>query len=290
MIIPFAPGGGTDIIGRVIAQKLTEVWPQSVVIDNRAGAGSVLGTDITAKSKPDGYTIETVSMSHALNASLYTKLPYDPVKDFAPVILAATAPNVLVVHPSVPARTVRELIALAKARPGQLNFSSSGSGGVSHLAAELFRSAAQIDIVHVPYKGAGPAMTALLSGEVQIFMATAPVALTQMSTKRLRALAIASKHRSSLLSGLPTIAESGLPGFEADTWYGVLAPANTPAAIVSQINADIRKVLQSAETKKLLEQQGTEPAGSSPEEFGRYIQSETAKWGKVIKAAGIKPE
>jgi tripartite-type tricarboxylate transporter receptor subunit TctC len=290
MIIPFAPGGGTDIIGRVIAQKLTEVWPQSVVTDNRAGAGSVLGTDLTAKSKPDGYTIETVSMSHALNASLYTKLPYDPVKDFAPVILAATAPNVLVVHPSVPARTVRELIALATARPGQLNFSSSGSGGVSHLAAELFRSAAQIDIVHVPYKGAGPAMTALLSGEVQIFMATAPVALTQMSTKRLRALAIAAKHRSSLLPGLPTIAESGLPGFEADTWYGVVAPAGTSAAIVSQINADIRKLLQSPETKKLLEQQGTEPAGSSPEEFGRYIQSEIVKWGKVIKAAGIKPE
>lgn len=289
MIIPFPPGGGTDIVGRIIGQKLAEAWSYPIVFDNRPGAGSTIGTDMTAKARPDGYTIEAVSMSHAINVSLYRKLPYHPVRDFSPVILAARAPNVLVVHPSLPAQSVKDLIGLAKARPGQLNFSSSGSGGVSHLSGEMFRTVAGIDIVHVPYKGAGPAMTGLLGGEVQMMMATTPVALTQMKANRVRALAISSRQRSPLVPGLPTIAESGFPGFETDTWYGVLAPAGTPAALVKQLNAEIARVLDLPDVKTLLEQQGAQPAGGSPADFRAFLQSEIEKWSKAIKAAGIEP-
>lgn len=288
MVVAFAPGGGTDIVGRIVGQKLSEAWPYPVVIDNRAGAGSTLGTEIVAKAVPDGYTLQTVSMSHALNVSLYKKLPYDPVNDFTPVSLVATAPNVLVVHPSVPAQSVKELIALAKARPGHLNFSSSGNGGVSHLSAELFRSVAGIDIVHIPYKGAGPAMTALLGGEVQIMMATTPVASTQMKANRVRALAISSAKRSPLAPALPTIAEAGFPGFETDTWYGVLAPRGTPAAIVGRINDDIVRMLELPAVRTMLEQQGAQPASGTPEEFRAFIRSEVAKWAKVIKAARVE--
>jgi tripartite-type tricarboxylate transporter receptor subunit TctC len=288
MVIAFAPGGGTDIMGRIVGQKLSDLWPHPVVIDNRAGAGSTMGTDIVAKSPPDGYTLQTVSMSHALNVNLYKKLPYDPVNDFAPIGLIAKAPNVLVVHPSVPAQSVKELIALARARPGQLNFSSSGSGGVSHLSAELFRIVAGIDIVHIPYKGAGPAMTALLSGEVQIMMATTPVASAQMKANRVRALAVSSAKRSPLMPALPTIAEAGFPGFETDTWYGMLAPRGTPPAIVNRVNGDLARILARAETKMLFEQQGAQPAGGSPEEFRAFIRSEVAKWAKVMKAARVE--
>jgi tripartite-type tricarboxylate transporter receptor subunit TctC len=289
MVIAFPPGGGTDVVGRIIGQKLSETWPQPVVIDNRPGAGSTIGTEIVARAPPDGYTIQMVSMSHALNVALYRKLPYDPVRDFAHVILAARAPNVLVVHPSVPAKNVKELIALAKARPGKLNFSSSGSGGVAHLAMEMFRSVAGIDIVHVPYKGAGPAMTALVSGEVQLMMATAPVALTQMKANRVRALAVASLKRSTLVPDLPTIAEAGYPGFQADTWYGVIAPLRTPAAIVTQLNGDVGRVLRMRDVQAQLEQQGAEPAGSTPQEFRAFVEAEVARWSKVIRATGIEP-
>lgn len=289
MVIPFPPGGGTDIVGRIIVQKLTESWPHPVVVDNRPGAGSTIGTEIVAKAVPDGYTLEAVSMSHSINVSLYRKLPYHPVNDFAPVILIATAPNVLVVNLSVPARSLKELISLARAKPGQMNFSSSGNGGVSHLSAELLRIAAGINVVHVPYKGAGPAMTGLLGGEVQLMMATAPVALAQMRAGKVRALAISSTRRSTLAPDLPTIAESGLPGFQTDTWYGMLAPARTPAAIVSRLNADVGRLLKLPEVTALLEQQGAHPAGGSPQEFRAHIQSEIEKWGKAIKAAGVEP-
>ncbi|HXF68126.1 MAG TPA: tripartite tricarboxylate transporter substrate binding protein [Burkholderiales bacterium] len=289
MVIAFAPGGGTDIIGRIVAQRLSEAWGQTVVVDNRPGAGSTIGTEIVARAAPDGHTLQTVSMSHALNVSLYRKLPYDPVRDFAPVAQLATAPNVLVVHPSVPARSVKELIALAKSRPGQLNFSSSGSGGVSHLSAELLRSAAGIDIVHVPYKGAGPAMTALLAGEVQIMMATMPVASAQIKANRVRALAISSAKRSPLAPELPTIAEAGFPGFQTDTWYGVLAPSRTPPALVHRINRDIARVLEAPEVKAMFEQQGAQTAAGTPESFGAFIRAEIEKWAKVIRAARIEP-
>ncbi|MGZ5231657.1 MAG: tripartite tricarboxylate transporter substrate binding protein [Burkholderiales bacterium] len=288
MVIAFAPGGGTDIVGRIIGQKLSELWPHPVVIDNRPGAGSTIGTDVVAKSPADGYTIQTVSMSHALNAALFKKLPYDTINDFAHIILAARAPNVLVANPSLPVKNVKELIALAKSRPGQIAFSSSGTGGVSHLTAELFRSVAGIDLLHVPYKGAGPAMTALLSGEAQLMMATAPVALTQMKAKRVRALAISSRKRSSLAPDMPTIAESGFPGFEADTWYGVLAPARTPDAIVTKINADINQLLKSRDLQTLFAEQGAEPAGGTPQAFRAFAESEVRRWTQVIKAAGIE--
>ncbi|MGZ5139410.1 MAG: tripartite tricarboxylate transporter substrate binding protein [Burkholderiales bacterium] len=288
MVIAFAPGGGTDIVGRIIGQKLSELWPHPVVIDNRPGAGSTIGTDVVAKSPADGYTIQTVSMSHALNAALFKKLPYDTINDFAHIILAARAPNVLVANPSLPVKNVKELIALAKSRPGQIAFSSSGTGGVSHLTAELFRSVAGIDLLHVPYKGAGLAMTALLSGEAQLMMAMAPVALTQMKAKRVRALAISSRKRSSLAPDMPTIAESGFPGFEADTWYGVLAPARTPDAIVTKINADINQLLKSRDLQTLFAEQGAEPAGGTPQAFRAFAESEVKRWTQVIKAAGIE--
>jgi tripartite-type tricarboxylate transporter receptor subunit TctC len=289
MVIAFAPGGGTDVVGRIIGQRLTEMWPQPVVIDNRPGAGSIIGTEIVAKAAPDGYTLQTVSMSHALNVALYRTLPYDPIRDFAHVILAARAPNVLIAHPSLPAKTTKELIALAKSQPGKLNFSSSGTGGVSHLSAEMFRSVAGIDIVHVPYKGAGPAMTALLSGEVQLMMATTPVALTQMKANRVRAIAVSSRKRSTLAPELPTVAEAGFPGFATDTWYGVLAPTRTSAAIVNKINADIARLLKNREVQAQLEQQGAEVAGGSPQEFRAFAESEVTKWSKAIRAAGIEP-
>jgi tripartite-type tricarboxylate transporter receptor subunit TctC len=289
MVIAFAPGGGTDVVGRIIGQRLSDLWSQAVVIDNRPGAGSIIGTEIAAKALPDGYTIQTVSMSHALNVALYRKLPYDPIKDFAHVILVARAPNVLVAHPSLPAKTVKELIALAKSRPGKLNYSSSGTGGVSHLSAEMFRSVAGIDMVHVPYKGAGPAMTALLSGEVQLMMATTPVALSQIRANRVRPLAISSRKRSTLAPDLPTIAEAGFPGFETDTWYGVLAPLRTPANIVTKLNADIGQVLKNRDVQTQFEQQGAEVAGGTPQEFRAFAEAEVARWSKVIRAAGIEP-
>ena len=287
MILPFAAGGGTDITGRLIGQKLSELWNVPVVLDNRPGAGSTVGTAIVAKAVPDGYTLGMTSMSHAINATLYTRLAYDTVTDFSPIILAVRAPNVLVVHPSVPAHTVKDLIAYAKANPGKLNFSSSGTGGVSHLSAEVFRAVVGIDMVHIPYKSAGLAMTALIGNEAQVMMATTPVSIPQIKANRIRALAISSLKRSPLVPELPTIAESGFKGFETDTWYGLLAPVGTPAAIVKKVNADTARVLEMPEIKAALEQQGSQPAGGTPEEFRHFIESEIQKWGKAIRAAKV---
>jgi tripartite-type tricarboxylate transporter receptor subunit TctC len=286
-IVPFAPGGGTDITARLIAQKLSELWNVPVVIDNRPGAGSVVGTDIAAKAAPDGYTIGVTSMAHPINATLYRTLPYDTMKDFELIVLTVRVPNVLVVHPSVPAKSVKELVTLAKSRPGQLNFPSSGIGGASHLAAEVFCAVAGIEGVHVPYKGAGPAMTALIAGEGQVMMATVPVLLSPMKANRVRPLAISSLKRSPLMPALPTIAESGYPGFETDSWFGLLAPARTPAAIVRKVNADTTTVLNSAELRAALAQQGAQAAGGTPEEFVRFINAETVKWRQAIIKAKI---
>lgn len=290
LVVPFPPGGGTDVVARTIALKLGDLWGQSVVADNRPGAAAIIGTEIVARAAPDGYTLGFISMTHTINVSLYRKLPYDPLTDFAPLILAATAPNVLVAHPSVGAKTVAELVQIAKARPGRLNFPSSGSGGVSHLAAEMFRHAAGIDITHVPYRGAGPALTALLAGEMQLMMATTPVALPQMKAGRLAAIAIASRARSPLAPELPTIAESGYPGFEADTWYGMLAPAGIPAFLVAQINSAVAKLLMQADVKERLAREGAQPAGGTPAQFGAYLRSESEKWAKVVRAANIRVE
>jgi len=287
LIVPFAPGGGTDITGRLIAQKLSELWNVPVVVDNRPGAGSTVGTDIAAKAAPDGYTIGVTTMSHAINATLYRTLPYDTIKDFELIILTIRVPNVLVVHPAVPAKSVKELVALAKAQPGRLNFSSSGVGGVSHLAAEVFRATAGMELVHVPYKGAGPAMTALVGGEAQVMVATIPVLLPQMKANRVRALAISSLKRSPLMPALPTIAESGYPGFETDSWFGLLAPARTPPDIVRKVNADTARVLNSADLGTALAQQGAQPGGGTPQEFLRFMQAEIVKWREAIIKAKV---
>jgi len=290
MVVPFPPGGGTDVVARAIALKLTEQWSQSVVVDNRPGAASMVGTEMLARAVPDGYTLGFVSMSHTINPSIYKKLPFDPIADFSPVALAATAPNVLVVNPGVGAKSVAELVQIAKARPGKLNFPSSGNGGVSHLSMEMFRYAAGIDIVHVPYRGAGPALTALLANETQLMMATTPVALPQMKAGRLIALATTGLKRSSLAPEIPTVAEAGYPGFEADTWYGMLAPAKVPPALVNQANAAVTKMLTQADFKERLAHEGAQPAGGTPAQFAAHIKSEIEKWAKIVRMAKVKIE
>jgi len=290
MVVPFPPGGGTDVVARAIALKLTEQWGQSVVVDNRPGAASMVGTEMLARAVPDGYTLGFVSMSHTINPSIYKKLPFDPIADFSPVALAATAPNVLVVNPGVGAKSVAELVQIAKARPGKLNFPSSGNGGVSHLSMEMFRYAAGIDIVHVPYRGAGPALTALLANETQLMMATTPVALPQMKAGRLIALATTGLKRSSLAPEIPTVAEAGYPGFEADTWYGMLAPAKVSPALVSQANAAVTKMLTEADFKERLAHEGAQPAGGTPAQFATHIKSEIEKWSKIVRMAKVKIE
>ena len=290
MVVPFPPGGGTDVVARAIALKLTEQWGQSVVVDNRPGAASMVGTEMLARAVPDGYTLGFVSMSHTINPSIYKKLPFDPIADFSPVVLAATAPNVLVVNPGVGAKSVAELVQIAKSRPGKLNFPSSGNGGVSHLSMEMFRYAAGIDIVHVPYRGAGPALTALLANETQLMMATTPVALPQMKAGRLIALATTGLKRSSLAPEIPTVAEAGYPGFEADTWYGMLAPAKVPPALVNQANAAVTKMLTQADFKERLAHEGAQPAGGTPAQFATHIKSEIEKWAKIVRMAKVKIE
>jgi tripartite-type tricarboxylate transporter receptor subunit TctC len=290
MVVPFPPGGGTDVVARAIALKLSEQWGQSVVVDNRPGAASMVGTEMLARAVPDGYTLGFVSMSHTINPSIYKKLPFDPIADFSPVVLAATAPNVLVVNPGVGAKSVAELVQIAKSRPGKLNFPSSGNGGVSHLSMEMFRYAAGIDIVHVPYRGAGPALTALLANETQLMMATTPVALPQMKAGRLIALATTGLKRSSLAPEIPTVAEAGYPGFEADTWYGMLAPAKVPPALVNQANAAVTKMLTQADFKERLAHEGAQPAGGTPAQFAAHIKSEIEKWAKIVRMAKVKIE
>jgi tripartite-type tricarboxylate transporter receptor subunit TctC len=291
MIVAYPPGGGTDIVARMVAQKLGETLGQGVLVENRGGASGNIGTEVAARAAPDGYTVLMGNVApNAINASLFKNLPFDPVADFAPVSLVASTPNILVVHPSTPARTVKEVIALAKSKPGALNFASAGVGSSSHLAGELFRILAGAEIVHVPYKGAGPAMVDVLSGQVQLYFATMPAAMPHVKSGKLVPIAVTSARRSPALPDAPTIAESGVPGYEASTWYGLLAPAHTPAAAVARLHDGIVKVLADATLRDRLGEQGFEPVGNSPEEFGAYIKSEIAKWGKVIRDADIRPE
>ncbi len=290
-VVAFPPGGGTDIIARSIAQKLAERLAQQVVVDNRPGAGGNIGTDIVAKSAPDGYTLLMGSAGPlAINASLFDKMPFDPIRDLAPVTLAASTPNVLVVHPSLKAATVNELIALAKARPGEINFASSGHGTPAHLAGELFNSMAGVKLVHVPYKGAAPALADLLGGQVQLMFSTMPPALPHVKDGKLRALAVTSSKRSRAMPELPTVDEVALPGFEANTWHGVVVPADTPAAIVARLNREIVAILHLPEVVERLSGQGAEALGSTPEEFAAYIRSESVKWAKVVRDSGAKAE
>ncbi len=291
MIVAYPPGGGTDIVGRMVAQKLGEAFGQSVVVENRGGASGNIGTELAARAAPDGYTILMGNVApNAINVSLFKNLPFDPVADFAPVSLVASTPNILVVHPSTQARTVKDVVALAKAKPRTLNFASAGVGSSSHLAGELFRILAGADIVHVPYKGAGPAMVDVLSGQVQLYFATMPAAMPHVKSGKLAPVAVTSAKRSPALPELPTIAESGVAGYEASTWYGLLAPAHTPGAAIARLHEGVVQVLADAALREKLADQGLEPVGGSPEEFGAYIKSEIAKWSKVIRDAGIRPE
>jgi tripartite-type tricarboxylate transporter receptor subunit TctC len=289
LVVPFPAGGATDIIARAVSQKLTEAWGQSIVVDNRPGAGGNIGTELVAKAAPDGYTLEMGTVgTHAINASLYAKIPFDHIKDFAPIILVAGVPNVLVVNPSLPVNSVQELIAYAKANPGKLNFASSGPGTSIHLSGELFKVMAGVQMTHVPYKGSAPALQDLLGGQVQLMFDNLPPSLPQIKGGRLRALAVTSLTRAPALPDVPTIAESGLPGFEASSWFGILAPAGTPPAIIAKVNAEVAKWLASPEGKEKLVAIGANAGGGSPEDFAQHIQKETAKWAKVVKESGAK--
>ena len=289
IVVPFPAGGATDILARAVAQKLTETWGQAFVVDNRPGAGGNIGSELVAKAAPDGYTLEMGTVgTHAINASLYAKMPYDHVKDFAPIILVAGVPNVLVVNPAVPVNSVQELIAYAKANPGKLNFASSGSGTSIHLSGELFKVMAGVQMTHIPYKGSAPALADLLGGQVQLMFDNLPPSLPQIKGGKLRALGVTSAARAPALPDTPTIAESGLPGFEASSWFGLLAPAGTPPAIIAKLNTEIAKWLASPEAREKLVAIGANIAGGTPEDFARHIRVETAKWAKVVKESGAK--
>ena len=290
-IAPNLPGGPTDILARLIGQKLAESFGHPVVIENRAGAGGNIGTELAAKSAPDGYTIVTGNnATFGANVSLYKHLGFDPLKDFAPLVLVATQPNILVVHPSLPVTSVKQLIALAKARPGQLNYAGSGMGAVAHLAAELFKSMAGVDIVHIPYKSAGPALVDVIAGQNQLMFATSLSVQQHIKADKLRALAVTTAKRSRLMPELPTIAEAGVPGFEAMTWHGVLTTAGTPPAIVNKLSAEINRILQLPDVRERLGALGAEIIGGTPQEFAAHIKREIPKWAKVIKDAGVRLE
>ncbi len=289
VIVTFTAGGGTDMAARAIGQKLAEQWGQQFIIDNRAGAGGIIGTEIVAKSAPDGYTLLLASSSGlVLNPLLTSKLPYDPVKDFAPVSLLAINPTLLVVISSLPVNNVKELIALAKAKPHSLNYASVGLGSPIHLAMELFKAMTGTDMVHVPYKGAGPAVTDLLGGQVQLMFNSMPTVLPHVKTGKLRALAVGSARRAKTVPDVPTVAESGVPGFDAATWFGIVAPSATPKAVVDKLNAGIAKGLEDPEMAQRLLSQGSEVQGSTPEGLAKYMRDESERWRKLIKTAGIK--
>ncbi|MBI2224076.1 MAG: tripartite tricarboxylate transporter substrate binding protein [Betaproteobacteria bacterium] len=289
LIVPFAPGGGVDLIGRIIAQKLQEAWGQPVIVDNRGGGGGNIGTDMVAKSPPDGHTLLMGYVGNlAINPFLFRKLPYDPVKDFSPISLAATAPNLLVAHPSVPASTVKDLVTLAKTKPGSLSYASAGNGTVGHMVAELFKSVTGIGIVHIPYKGNGPAVTDLLGGQVQLMFAAPGAVIPFVEAKKLKALAVASNQRLPELSDTATFAEAGYPGVEASGWYGVLTSAGTPRNIISALNKEIVRIMQLPDVKERLAVHGYKAVTSSPEEFAQLIKSDLIKWQKVVKASGAK--
>lgn len=290
-VVPFPAGGPLDIVARTIGQELNKSWNQPVIIDNRPGAGGNIGADFVAKSPADGYTILMGAVStHAINVTLYSKLPYDPIKDFAPVTLITSVPNVLVLHPSVPAQNVRELIALAKARPGQLNFASGSTGSAGHLAGELFKSMAGVDMAHIPYKGAAPAVIDLLGGHVSLMFDNLASALPNIKAARVRALAVTTLQRSPLLPQLPTISEAGLRGFDISTWFGIFAPAGTPPDIVAKLHGEIVRVLHAPETRERLATLGAEPVGNKPDEFAAFIKTEIPKYAKIIKASGAKAD
>ena len=290
MIVPFAAGGGTDIVARTMAPKLSEVFGQSFVVENRAGANANIGMDLAAKSPADGYTLSFTSSSLAINPSLYKKLTYDPVKDFAPITLATLIPFILVTHPSVPVNTLRQLVTFAAARPRQLSYASSGAGNATHLSMALFERMAKLELVHVPYKGTGQGIIDLMGGHVQLMFGSIPSTMPQVRAGKLRLLAISSAKRSAVLPNTPTVAESGVAGYELTSWYGALAPAGTPATIVNRLNSEMVKVLHHPEVKSRLTDEGAEPVGNSPQQFAAFILSERSKYAEVVSAARVPSE
>ena len=290
MIVPLAPGGGSDIVARMIAAPLSDRWGQPVVVDNRPGAGSTVGTSMAAKALPDGYTVMVSSSSMAISPALHRKLDFDMRRDFAPVTLLASQPSVLAVHPSVKAKNIRELVALAKAQPGKLAYGSAGVGSATHLGSELFRVSAQLDLLHVPYKSAGLATTAAISGEVQILLTNMASALPQVKAGRLRGLGVTSSKRSLLAPEMPTVAEAGVPGFEYATWYGMVVPAATPQKRIARMHAGTLAVLNAPDMRARMQGRGLEIHGTSEQDFGRYLTTELARWQRVVKAAGIQQQ
>jgi len=285
LVVPFPPGAGTDMFARVLAHKLSESLGQPVVVDNRPGGGAIIGTDIVAKSPPDGYTLLLSTTSHAINPSVYSKLPYDTLRDFATVTQVATVPIVLVVHPSLPVTTAQELVAFARSRPGELNVGSSSSGTVFHLAAELLKSTAGIDMVHVPFKGGSPALAALLANQVNVLFETSLTVGPQAKAGKLRPLAVGGLKRSSAMPELPTLAESGFPGFSAENWYGVYVPAGTPREIVKRLNRDIVNALSQPDVRERFASQGAELIGNTPEQHEEFLRAEMAKWARIARLA-----
>src|SRR5688500_7294843 len=289
-LVGFAPGGFTDVMARAIAGKLAESWSQQVVVDNRPGASTTIAADLAAKAAPDGYTLLMMTDNHVTNPSLFSKLPYDSERDFAPITLAALAPFLLVVHPSVPAATVKELVALAKARPGQLTYGSGGIGAPGHLSGELFSTLAGVTMVHVPYKGAAPALIDVQSGQIQVYFGNLPVTLPHAKSGKLRALGVTSSKRAAIAAEIPTVAEAGLPGFELTPWYGVMTRAGTPEAVLGKLNQEIVRILHTAEMRERITGLGAEPAGVSRDEFSGFLKSEAVKWGKLVKASGARAD
>ena len=287
IVVLAQPGASPDILARALGQKLNEAWRQPVIVDNKAGAGGIVGTETVVRSAADGHTLLLHTAAHTIAPSMY-KLPYDTVRDFAPITRLAFVPNVLVIHSTVPVKNVKELIALARSKPGSLNYSSSGSGTPAHLSGELFKALAGTDILHVPYKGSPQAITALLSGETSMMFTPIPLALPHVKTGRLKVLGVTTANRSKVAPELPTIAESGLPGYEVTQWYGLQAPAGTPKEVLARLNAEVRKVLSMPDIIERLTAQGAEPAPSTPEVLEAYVKTEIAKWAKVVKASGAK--
>jgi tripartite-type tricarboxylate transporter receptor subunit TctC len=291
LVVAYPPGGGTDIVARLLAPELSKRLGQPIAIDNRGGASGNIGTEYAVRSPADGYTLLMGNVApNAINVSIYKKLPYDPQRDLSPICLVAITPNMLVVNNDVPVKSVADLVTYAKTNPGAVNFPSAGQGTSSHLAGELFNTMAQVKMTHIPYKGGGAAMTDLLGGQVQVFFATMPAAIPFVRAGKLRAIAVTSDQRALALPELPTVSESGLPGFSATTWYGLYAPKGTPADIVSRLNREVKEILAQPAMRERLIQQGFEPQGNSPEEFSSFIASEITKWARVVKAAGVVAE
>jgi tripartite-type tricarboxylate transporter receptor subunit TctC len=289
MVAPFAPGGATDVLTRIVSQKLYERWGQTVFVDNRVGASGNIGAEMVSKATPDGYTLLVAGAPHAINMSLFRNLRYDLAKDLAPVTAIATFPSLIALHPSVPAKSVKELIALARARPGELNFGSAGNGSPNHLSMELFKTMAKVNMVHIPYKGgSGQMVSDLLAGQVQLASMGLPPSIPYVKAGKLRVVAVTGAKRSPLLPDVPTVSESGLPGFDVTSWYGVFGPAGLPRELVAKLNGDIVGILSVPDMKERLASLGAEPAPMSPEDFGRHVRDEIAKWAKVVKESGAK--